>query len=524
MRRIQCTSSQSQMARRWLFAPLSLITLLLLAVSLTPRLDAAERTADGVLRWRVLADQESRISFRIPFTYDIPDMYHPGVTRERRGRRATVTGEEAAGLTPDQIRALLQQRLRNPETSRVDYDIELFFRPQADLGPLAQAELGAAAEAISGVSGLSWQAFDYYDLSDSRPQATANWAPRGITAQLGISGTHSALALRYAQGIAVVVCTGNLDAHNNRHILDTVEVMVEQRRQLHTFRHGTAARGMVIDHSGAIIRPPNAENSRINEAWAIETANYHIISNVSPRHLQQYASMMEVLYDAYHRTYMPDRMPPFKMEVAVWSSQGEMVRAAGAIGIGPIPPTVLGFFSPTLLNIMAYETGPRRDNFNTFATLAHEASHQFLHVACNGSAHVPTWINEGLAVYFESSSYNNGRLNIEIPRERVALLRRIYPRNNNRMLWPPDRYLNHYGHIPGENYGEVYLKTHFWIFGVRNGRERFQRYWRALLAGEDGTEAFERIFMADLIQRYGSRAAALREVENAVVNHLGNLR
>ncbi|TVR12673.1 MAG: DUF1570 domain-containing protein [Planctomycetota bacterium] len=496
--------------------------LLVLGLLCTSLLQASER--DGPLRWRVMADQESRISFRFPFSYHIPDMYYPGVTRQRPRRQASISGEEAAGMTPEQIRDELRRRLRDFDVSQVDYDIELFFMPREQVhkqhGSIA---LEVIAEALSAQEAMQWEAYDYYAISEQRPQAQPRWAPENIEGSLGRNDTHTALALRYDQGVAVVVLTGAPDAHNNQAIIDSIEVMAEQRREVVTYRHGTALRGQILNADGQSIRPTNTPDGiDMREAWSIETGNYHIISNVSPRHLQTYASMMEVLYETFHQTFSPERMPPFKMEVAVWRSQGEMMRAASALGVGPMPPGVLGYFSPSQLNIMSYEyeAGTGR---NTFSTLAHEASHQFLHVTCNGSAHVPTWINEGLAVYFESSQYRGGRLHIQPPHARLRILQRFYSRNN-RMLRNPGDYLNHYGHIPGEQYGEVYLKTHFWLFGVRGGRERFHKYWQALRNGEDGTEAFEEHFMQDIIANFGSRQAALREVENMIVNYLGQIR
>lgn len=488
----------------------------------TSLLGASER--DGLLRWRVMADQESRISFRFPFSYHIPDMYHPGVTRERPRRQASISGEEAAGMTPEQIRDELRRRLREFDVSQVDFDIELFFQPRdAVHEEHGTAALEVIAETLCAQTDMDWQVFDYYANPESRPQAHARWAPPNIEGSLGRSPTHSALALRYEQGVAVVLLTGAVDAHHNQAILDSIEVMVEQRREIVTYRHGVALRGQILDADGQAIRPPNANDGiDMRDAWAIETGNYHIISNVSPRHLQTYASMMEVLYETFHQTFSPERMPPFKMEVAVWRSQGEMMRAASTLGVGPMPPGVLGYFSPSQLNIMCYEyeMGSGR---NTFSTLAHEASHQFLHVTCNGSAHVPTWINEGLAVYFESAQYRAGRLHIQPPHARLRILRQFYGRNN-RMLRSPGNYLNHYGYIPGEQYGEVYLKTHFWLFGVRGGRERFHAYWQALRNGEDGTEAFEEHFMQDIINNFGSRQAALREVERMIVSYIGQIR
>jgi hypothetical protein len=185
---------------------------------------------------------------------------------------------------------------------------------------------------------------------------------------------------------------------------------------------------------------------------------------------------------------------------------------------------VLGFFSPSKLCIFAWETYEKSGGMRTFSTLAHEASHQFLHVTCNGSRHVPTWINEGIAVYFESGEVSSsGLLSIKLPKERLGQLYNYYS-DRKTTLWPVEQYLNHYGHIPGLNYAEVFVMVHFWVFGVKGGRERFQKYWKKLLKGEDGTEAFEEIFMKDLIEKFGDRGTALEEVQRLMVLYQKKLK
>src|SRR5262249_48370843 len=76
-------------------------------------------------------------------------------------------------------------------------------------------------------------------------------------------------------------------------------------------------------------------------------------------------------------------------------------------------------------------------------------------------------------------------------------------------MWPLGNYLEHYGHIGADQYAEVYAMTHFWIFGSDTGKKRFKQYWLALKAHENGTKAFERIFMDDLIRINGTREAAI---------------
>ena len=162
-------------------------------------------------------------------------------------------------------------------------------------------------------------------------------------------------------------------------------------------------------------------------------------------------------------------MPPYKLKIHIFNTQEDFMTAAAAHGF-PVGQTVGGFFVPTLGSIFAYEESSKwgGDSFSVEHVLAHECSHQFLHVTCNGSDHVPTWINEGLAVYFESGIFKNGTFVIQPPRERIARLKDLYDRMH-RPLVPLNAYLGNYGHISPDMYGEVYAMTSYWLFGSCDG-------------------------------------------------------
>jgi hypothetical protein len=162
--------------------------------------------------------------------------------------------------------------------------------------------------------------------------------------------------------------------------------------------------------------------------------------------------------------------------------------------------------------------------------MAHECSHQFLHLTCNGTEHVPTWINEGLAVYFESGVFQNGEFVIRSPTERINHLKQHYAQQKSTLI-PLDTYLDHHGGISVGQYGEVFAMTSFWLFGTCSpdalnckhkscGLARFREFFSALKKGEDGAEAFERIFMADMIKAQGSRSSAVELWRKCLIDYV----
>ena len=266
-----------------------------------------------------------------------------------------------------------------------------------------------------------------------------------------------------------------------------------------------------------------------DKSWELETAHYHVTTQVSPARLAQYGAFLEALYRSYSQLYDPEVFPPVKMEIHVFNTNEEFRAAAAAHGFA-IGPGVGGFFVPTLLSIFVYEEVSKQSSATVEEVLAHECSHQFLHVTCNGSRHVPTWINEGLAVYFESGILQGGQFQVRPPKERIARLKGTYE-SIKTTLMPLQGYLAHYGHIEGANYGEVYAMTAFFLFGTCQGGfanckhkecglAHFRDYWKALKRREDGTKAFEEYFMKDMIKAKGSREAAIAAWQQAYFTYV----
>lgn len=106
------------------------------------------------------------------------------------------------------------------------------------------------------------------------------------------------------------------------------------------------------------------------------------------------------------------------------------MEAAAAHGY-PVDQTVGGFFTTRDQTIFVYEDSIKwgGEEFSVEHVMAHECSHQFLHMTCNGSAHVPTWLNEGLAVYFEAGVVQGNQFVARTPKGRIEYLKQIYDRS-----------------------------------------------------------------------------------------------
>jgi hypothetical protein len=472
------------------------------------------------MRDRVYCSPEQGIAFRYPYTWRPIDQYSGVLVSE--GQRLGIMADK---------RIVVADSAGKVDRPRVAvFSMTVAEAPDPSLDKVGEAQTKGT---------ITWQPFDYYRVAPERPQADPKWAPKGIEARLGQGAEACVLVLKHGDRISGLVLKGAPDQAENRSIIDSFEVLVgawsKTASKSKNAPHPTSWRekqwrdNSVIASDGKLVKAAGSMKQAPvpwPKAWEIETEHYHIMGNTSPARLVFQGAYFEGLYRAYSQLYEPERMPPFKFEVHIFDTNDQFKSAAGAWGHN-VPSgsggIVGGFFVSQLLSLWVFEEAGRLGNpdFTVERVSAHECSHQFLHVTCNGSNHVPTWINEGLAVYFESGVFQGGEFQVRSPRQRIEQLKAHYQKaSGGGTLMPLDQYLDHHGHIDTAQYAEVFAMTHFWIFGTcegpgcrhkKCGLARFREYWQALKKGEDGKLAFERIFMADMIKAKGSRENAIAE-------------
>jgi hypothetical protein len=494
--------------------------------------DAGERAGEQLwpMRWRVYSDAEAGITVRYPYTYSAPNQYKGELLRNRNGGFAVAQGEEREiEVDGKKVRVIVSATDRPRATA----DMRIFSVTEAELPPEAVGKNLAAIGSVLAKSNIPWVDYDYYSKHVDRPFADKKWAPKELVAMRGESDQACGIVIKHGSRYSGVVLTGNFSKEDNAAILNSFEILLPGKNKAPSmsWREGQLRSGKVMDEKGT----PIATSTRVKatswkEGWDVETAHYHITSHVSPARLAQYAQYLEVVYSGFSEIYQPQSMPPYKMEIHIFNTHEDFMRAAVAHGF-PVGESVGGFFVPDWMSIFAYEDSNKwgGDDFSVEHVLAHECSHQFLNVACNGSRHVPTWINEGLAVYFEAGIAQGGHFVARTPKKRIDNLKSIYAAKKTTII-PIDDYLTHYDHIAPAQYGEVYAMTNFWLFGTCKddckhkpnecGLAHFRDYWKRLQAKEDGTKAFEATFMSGLIKAKGSREAAIAAWEQAYFEYV----
>lgn len=514
-----------------------LIRLLCLILVSLPWMVASETGLKGsnpawAMRDRVYANPDLGIAVHYPYRWRVADQYGSIVLGDTMH-----SIQYRADAPPEEVAAAL---------AKANAALEVFGRTDATKTP------HAVAETTAGES-LVWAAWDYYQQPQVRPHAAKDWAPEGVTAELGTGKTHCVLMLSWGDHVAGVVVAGSPADTVVAGILNSLEVLaidVKARKAkpnpkapalpLMTWREAQWHAGNAVAANGTVVKPPAGKTKPMpvawTQAWEIETPHFHVTANTDPGRLVWHGTYLEALFRAYSKVYQPERFPSYKAEVHIFDKQQQFKDASSAWGLGfSISGGIVGgFFVPDLYSLWVFEeSGALGGNdFSVEHVTAHECSHQFLYLATNGNERVPTWLNEGLAVYFEAGIFKDGEFQIRMPRERINRLKSGY-QSEHTTLAPLESYLGHYDHIDALQYGEVFAMTHFWIFGQCQGERckhtdcglsRFRTYWNRLKKGDDGTQAFEEVFMTDMIKAQGSRDRALEQWKKALMQYVNTLK
>lgn len=241
-------------------------------------------------------------------------------------------------------------------------------------------------------------------------------------------------------------------------------------------------------------RQQRLEARRLAGHWtrALASRYYDIYSNGPEAEVAQYGKMMDLMVREYRRIFVHDAPLPDYLNIELYRNQAEFMEREQR------PEGVLGFYDGR--RMVAFHGG--RAAGGTAATLFHEGTHQFQDLVIPGMLELKNariWVIEGLAVYFEASSFvkQGGKFRLvtgEIPRERLqqlkcALRARQTASLSELIRMPRERF-------DALHYAQAWSLIHFFChaYGGKN-QKYFVKYFNELREGDaDPLASFERIF------------------------------
>ena len=241
------------------------------------------------------------------------------------------------------------------------------------------------------------------------------------------------------------------------------------------------------------ISPKYNKNAKLNLPFSIETEHYIVKSDISEKVVQNTAKALEQLYKQFELMFKPEGGADEKVEVGLFSTQLDFMNHMLKNGYNASETTV-GLFIPFRDGsgrILVYK---RQDEYHTLNTLYHEATHQFVHRVLYEKQMPPTWLNEGLAVYFENSRWEKGKFKTGLlPRTRLKNLKERI--RNDRFIPLADLLTRQNDDFDANCCGESWALVHFFAKS-NNGAfvKRFNAYFKMLRAGDEPMEAFKKCF------------------------------
>lgn len=228
-------------------------------------------------------------------------------------------------------------------------------------------------------------------------------------------------------------------------------------------------------------------------AWALKTEHFVIKSNVSPQLIEDLGKAMEQCFAELTKVFSAKGNLK-SIPIDVFATQEQFIKVSGESGL-PASSNTLGYFwwRGDETGIRCFYTGTPEQ---TMSTLFHECSHLVLHSVC-GDGPVPTWANEGLAVFFESAERDDKGMKLQtIPFNRLWHLKQ--------MMKEGDLSLNHLCTVQGVDQYSVEYYPQGWsliyyLLYAENGKHRtaFNGFFQMLTKGKfdgDGVSMFKKGF------------------------------
>jgi tetratricopeptide (TPR) repeat protein len=217
-------------------------------------------------------------------------------------------------------------------------------------------------------------------------------------------------------------------------------------------------------------------------SWAnrktINTDHYIIYTNVKDKFANKYKDMLEKLYDRYCKVFGHKGKMPYKFKICIYNSRQEFVRVTRMAGAG-------GFYTLRQKTLQVFHGWIPTLESGTQQVIQHEGTHQFQDMVMKNMMRSPIWLLEGLAVFFESSVFDEDRdIHIgAIPKKRLEDLQKViksdrYIRLATLIKTPQSRF-----RVP--EYNHAWSLIYWLVYTSKNNQKVFNRYWGKCCEGGD---------------------------------------
>lgn len=224
------------------------------------------------------------------------------------------------------------------------------------------------------------------------------------------------------------------------------------------------------------------------KAFQQKSPNFTVITNTSEDLAKDVSLSLEQQFADFLKRFNIRKPPKAPLPVKIFAEKSEFQKYGKKAS-----ERAAGYFDPNVPEIVLFWSDDPED---VLSTLYHEVTHYFLSLYAP-RADIPTWMDEGMAVYFETAKFAKGRLETgQIPYGRLMHLQRALKEGKNHPLRQLLR-MREYSE-EGYNllaYAEGWSLVYFFV-KANNGANTpgFLKYMSEIKLGRTREVAFERAF------------------------------
>lgn len=247
-----------------------------------------------------------------------------------------------------------------------------------------------------------------------------------------------------------------------------------------------------------------AKGPNWNKTYEHSSRNYHVVSDINVETCREASQLLESAYATYSTRLKPvSGLQRRKFKVFLFSGQAGYESHVQRVLGGLRPFHTAGVYSGNLKQLFIWN---QRDRDAMLTTVRHEGFHQYFDRVASAT---PTWLNEGMAEYYEAGDAGKGSLhayNLETLREAQHLV--------------PLKdfvFMDHEAFYKGSSfhYAEAWAFVHFLRHHQREGGRRFQELFDLLTRNVPSETALKRVFAEtewqELDQSFAQYVAGLME-------------
>ncbi|HEX6812541.1 MAG TPA: tetratricopeptide repeat protein [Planctomycetota bacterium] len=231
-------------------------------------------------------------------------------------------------------------------------------------------------------------------------------------------------------------------------------------------------------------RGPNWPRRFVNR-----TTHYEVVSDIDQKMCAEACRVLEASYVNLmaQLTWIKEDKSQPRFRVFLFSGESGYQDYVKAI-VGEAAPHTAGIYSPVLKQLLIWNVTRREDMVRT---IRHEGFHQFLDRIMENP---PTWLNEGMAEFWETAKHEQGKLvGGQLRREHVATL----TRSRNSLPKLKDFVYGGRGdfyEFAQQRYAQGWALVHFLRKGPRENTARFEKLWNELRTAKGAHAALDVAF------------------------------